>query len=54
MAEAGVARGSGLVSFALAAPFASLSVFIPFFSRPVLLRLSLRVVVIITKLVGGL
>jgi hypothetical protein len=54
MAEAGVARGSGLVSFALAAPFVSLSVFIPFFSGSVLLlRLGLRVVVITAKLVGG-
>jgi len=54
MADAGVARGSGLLSFTLAATFPSLwhaSVFL-LFSRPVLLRLGLCVV-ITAELVGG-
>ena len=46
MADAGVARGPGSVSFALAATFPF------FFSRPVLLRLGLCVV-ITAELVGG-
>lgn len=51
MADAGVARGPGSVSFPLAAPFAALSVFFPCLGL-VVLRRGLCVLVT-AELVGG-